>query len=136
MAKSCIHKIYQTRVWANPQRDGRPAEYRRRPLFNAAKFGMPRSNTAKTRNPLKFVGVTQTRQQISAASRPTFIILRGHVEEISLLNKLFSDCRYMPYLRRYSPTKLWDGAQMATFWRFFACCIFSEPRAVRFRPAL
>jgi len=24
---------------ANAQRDGRPAEYRRRPLFNAAKFG-------------------------------------------------------------------------------------------------
>jgi len=30
---------------------------------------------------------------------------------------------------------LWDGAQMATFWRFFACCTFSEPRAARFRPA-
>ena len=26
---------------------------------------------------------------------------------------------------------LWDGAQMATFWRFFACCIFGEPRAAR-----
>jgi len=26
-------------VWANAQRDGRPAEYRWRPLFNAAKFG-------------------------------------------------------------------------------------------------
>jgi len=38
-------------------------------------------------------------------------------------------------LRRYSLTKLWDGAQMATFWRFFACCIFSETRAARFRPA-
>ena len=28
-----------TRVWANAQRDGRPAEYRWRPLFNATKFG-------------------------------------------------------------------------------------------------
>ena len=26
-------------MWANAQRDGRPAEYRRRPMFNAAKFG-------------------------------------------------------------------------------------------------
>jgi len=26
-------------MWANTQRDGRPAEYRWRPLFNAAKFG-------------------------------------------------------------------------------------------------
>ena len=29
----------ETRMWANAQRDGRPAEYRWRPLFNAAKFG-------------------------------------------------------------------------------------------------
>jgi len=28
-----------TRMWANAQRDGRPAEYRWRTLFNAAKFG-------------------------------------------------------------------------------------------------
>jgi len=26
-------------TWANAQRDGRPAEYRWRPLFNTAKFG-------------------------------------------------------------------------------------------------
>jgi len=26
-------------MWANAQRDGHPDEYRRRPLFNAAKFG-------------------------------------------------------------------------------------------------
>jgi len=32
-------KQKQTRMWANAQRDGRPAEYRWRPLFNAAKFG-------------------------------------------------------------------------------------------------
>ena len=29
----------KTRMWANAQRDGHPAEYRWRPLFNAAKFG-------------------------------------------------------------------------------------------------
>jgi len=29
----------QLEMWANAQRDGRPAEYRYRPLFNAAKFG-------------------------------------------------------------------------------------------------
>ena len=29
----------QLEIWANAQRDGRPAEYRWRPLFNAAKFG-------------------------------------------------------------------------------------------------
>jgi len=26
-------------MWANTQHDGRPAEYRWRPLFNVAKFG-------------------------------------------------------------------------------------------------
>jgi len=30
---------YVTRMWANAQPDGRPAEHRWRPLFNAAKFG-------------------------------------------------------------------------------------------------
>jgi len=32
-------RLIMTRMWANAQRDGRPAEYRWRPLFNAAKFG-------------------------------------------------------------------------------------------------
>ena len=76
---------------------------------------MPCSNAPKTRNPLKFAGVPQTCQQISAVSRPKFTILWEHVEEILLLNKFFSDCRYMPYLRRYGPTKLCDGAKMAIF---------------------
>jgi len=31
--------ISQLEMWANAQRDGHPAEYRRRPLFNAAKSG-------------------------------------------------------------------------------------------------
>ena len=35
----------------------------------------------------------------------------------------FSDCRCVPYLRRYSPTKLCDGAQMAIFGMIFASCI-------------
>jgi len=31
--------LRSTRMWADAQRDGRPAEYRWRPLFNAVKFG-------------------------------------------------------------------------------------------------
>jgi len=53
------------------------------------------------------------------------------MKEVLLLNKFFSCCRYVPQLRRYSPTKLCDGAQMA----IFGSCIFSEPRAAHFRPA-
>jgi len=37
--KQARKKIERTRMWANAQGDGRPAEYRWRPLFNAAKFG-------------------------------------------------------------------------------------------------
>jgi len=67
-------------MWANAQRDGRPAEYRWRPLFNAAvsltaTSGVPCSNAAKMRNPLKFAGVAQTNETISAASGPKFTIL-------------------------------------------------------------
>ena len=34
-----LKKINKLEMWASAQRDGRPAEYRWRPLFNAAKFG-------------------------------------------------------------------------------------------------
>ena len=47
------------------------------------------SNAAKTQNPLKFAGVFQTCQRISAISRPKFTILWGHVEEISMFNKFY-----------------------------------------------
>jgi len=81
-------------MWANAQRDGRHTECRWRPLFNAAVWltpttRMPCINAAKTQNPLKFAGLPQTRQQISAASGPRFTILWGHVGEILLLNKFF-----------------------------------------------
>ena len=82
-----------------------------------AHYYMPCSNAAKTQNPLKFVGVPQTNEIISAASGPKSTILREHVEETLLLNKFFFDCRYMPQLRRYGPTKLYDGAEIAIFLR-------------------
>jgi len=89
----------------------------RRKVWLTPNTGVPCSNEAKTRKPLKFAGMPQTNETISAASGPKFTILRGHVEEVLLLN-IFSDCRYMLYLRRYSPTKLCDGAQMAIFGDF------------------
>ena len=54
-----------------------------------AHYYMPCSNAAKTRNQLKFAGVPRTCKPISAASRPKFTILWGHVEDILLLNKCF-----------------------------------------------
>jgi len=67
-------------MWANAQRDCHPAEYRWRPLFNAAVSLMPTtrapcSNAAKMQNPLKLAGVPQTNETISDASMPKFTIL-------------------------------------------------------------
>jgi len=58
----------------------------RRKVWLTPTTRVPCSNTAKTRNPLKFAGVPQTTGSISAASRPKFAILWGHLEEILLLN--------------------------------------------------
>ena len=67
-------------MWANAQRDGRLAEYRlpsvqRRKVWLMSTTGVPCSNAAKTRNLLKFAGVPQTNETISAASGPKFTVL-------------------------------------------------------------
>ena len=67
-------------MWANAQRDGRPAYYRWRRLFNTAVWltptiRVPCSNAANTRNPLKFAGVPQTGQPVSAVSAPKLAML-------------------------------------------------------------
>jgi len=133
-------------MWANAQRDGRPAEYRWCPLLNAAVWLTPTTRVpcskaaqSKTRNPFKLpgTGVPQTNETIS---KPLVGRSSPYCEDIwrryFCLTSFFSDCRYVPQLRRYSPTKLCDGAQMAIFGDFFGCCICSEPRAAHFRPAL
>jgi len=56
------------------------------------------------------------------------------VQEVLLLNKFFSDCRLRALFAKIQPDKLYDGAQMATFWQFFASYVSSKPRAARFRP--
>ena len=43
----------------------------------------------KKRNQLKFAGVSQMVEPISAASGPKFTILSGHIEEVVLLNNFF-----------------------------------------------
>jgi len=63
------------------------------------------SNAAKTRKPLKFAEVPQTRQQISAASGPKFTLLWGYLEDILQLNKFFpivDTCLSCEYIARQS----------------------------------
>ena len=113
-----------TRMWANAQRDGRPAEYRWRPLFNAAMFGwcpllecravtLPRHETH-----WYYLGCLKLPDRSQPLVGRKFTILWGHLEEILLHNKLFSDCQYVPYLWRYSPIKSCDGAQTVIFVPF------------------
>jgi len=95
-----VVKNNELEMWADAQPDCCPAEYRRHPLFNAANLGwrpllVPFRNAAKTRNLLKFTGVPQTNETISAASGPKLTILWVHVEYILLLNKFFFNCRYV-----------------------------------------
>jgi len=87
------------------------------------------SNAAKTRNPLKFAGVPQTVEQISAVSRPKFTILSGHVEEVLLFNTFF------PIVDTWLSSEdiARQSCAMVPKWRFFASCISSEPRAAHFR---
>jgi len=67
---------------------GAPSNQRRK-VWLTPNTGVPCSNAANTRNPLKFAGVPQTNEMISAASGPKFTILWGHVEAILLLNNFF-----------------------------------------------
>jgi len=73
-------------MWANAQRDGRPAVQHRK-VWLTPNTGVPCSNVAKTQNPLKYAGLPQTTGSISATSGPKFTILQEHVEEILLLNQ-------------------------------------------------
>jgi len=136
------YKHLHTRMWANAQRDGRPAEHRWRPLFNAAKFGwrplldaaMPCSNSATPQNPLKFAEVPQTTGSISLASGPRFTILWGHGEDTLLLNKFFpivDTCHSREDIARQSCAIV----PMAIFGDFFASSVFSEPHAAHIRRA-
>jgi len=119
-------------MWANAQRDGRAGEYMWRPLFNAAKFGwrrllecravmLPRRKTR--RNPLKFAGVPQTRQQISAVADVHHII-RTYGGGL-LFNKFFfpivDTCLSSEDITRQS-------CAMVPKWRFFLRPVFAASR--------
>ena len=108
-------------MWPIPKRDDRPAYYRcalcSTPQFGWRQLLACRAVTLPRRvNPLKFAGVPQTTETISAASGPKCDILWGHVGELLLLNKFFSDCRYM--LNCEDSTR--KNCAMVPRWRFFA----------------
>ena len=71
-------------VQTGVSKNGAPFSATTRPTYRC-------SNETKKRNPLKFAGVPQTPEPISAVSEPKFTILSGRVEEVLPFNKLFSE---------------------------------------------
>jgi len=129
-------KTEWTRMWANAQCDGRPAEYTWRRLFNAPKFGW--------RPLLECRAVTLQRRETrwnllgcpKLANRSRSLVGRSspYCEEIwgiLLFDNFFPiviTCLSCEDIARQS-------CAMVPRWRFFASCISSQPRAARFRPA-
>jgi len=122
-------------MWANAQRDGRPAEHRWRPLFNAAKFGwrqltrcravtLPRRETRW--NLQGCLKLPDRSQPLVGRSSPYYGTC-GHVEDILLLNKFFpivDTCLNYEDIDRQS-------CAMMPGWRFLATFLrplFSESR--------
>ena len=133
---NALHSITLTRMWANAQRDGRPAKHRwrRRLLFNAPKVWLtptnrvPCSNAAKTQNPLKFAGAPQTPEPISAVSGPKFTILRGHVQEVLLLKQMFFQLSIYALVAKTQPNKVVRCCRDGDFLRHF-CVLYFQPAA-------
>ena len=126
-----VHIIHQLEC------DGRPAEYRWCCLFNAAvcltpTTRVPCCNTAKMWKPLKFAGVPQTRQRISAIRRPKFTILWGHVAEVSMFNNFFlivDTCLSCEDTARQS-------CAMVPKWRFFCILYFQRAACSTFQTCI
>jgi len=112
-------------MWANAQRDGRPVEYRWRPLFNAAKFGWRpllecrAVRLARRESHWNLQGcpkLPHRSQPLVGRSSP---YCADMWRRYCCLTGFFSDCWYcLISLRRNSSTKLCDGAQMAIFGDF------------------
>ena len=97
----------------------------RRKVWLTPTARVPCSKAANARKPLKFAGVPQTPESISAVSGPKFAILWGHVEDAMLFNKFFrlSICAILAKIPTARQTCVMVP-RWRFFWRFFASCIF------------
>ena len=124
-------KITVSRMWANAQRDGRPAEYRLRPLFNAAKFGWhPLTECRAVTLPRR-----ETRWNLKGCPKLT----KRSQALVGRSSPYYGDmwrryCCLTSFFFRLSISAR-QSCTMVPRWRFFASCISSEPHAAHFRPA-
>jgi len=100
-----------------------------------AHYYMLCSNAAKTRKSLKVSGVPQTHERISAASRPKFTILCGHVEEILLLNKFFRLSIHALVAKTY-PDEVVGWCPDGDFLRHFCVLYFQRATCSTFQTCI
>ena len=117
--------VGQCPTWGPPCRIQAAPSVQRRKVWLAPTTRVPCSNAAKTRNPLKYAGVPQTNETISAASGLKFTILWGHVEEILLLNRFFVDT-----CLSCEDIALQSCAMVPRWWLFGDFCVLYFQRAV------
>ena len=98
LTKQTSTVIYKkiTRMWANAQRDGRPASVQHRkvfwrPLLKCRAVTLPRRETCW--NLQGCPKLPKRAQPLVGRSSP---YCAGHVEEVLLFNIFFSNCRYVP----------------------------------------
>jgi len=124
-------------MWANAQRDGRPAEYRWRPLFNAAQFGwysllecravmLPRRETRW--NLQGCPKLANGSQPLVGPSSPYYQDMWKRYWCLTSFFPVGNTCLSSEDIARQS-------CGMVPKWRLFASCISSEPRAAHFRLA-
>ena len=116
--------MHTTRMWTNAQRDGRPTEYRWRPLFNAAKFGWrpilecPAVTLPIRENRWNLQGCPNYRTDLSRYWAEVHHIVGTSRGDIAI-NKFFpivDSCLICEDIARQSCT-------MVCRWRVFASCI-------------
>ena len=130
--------LYQwLEMWANVHRDGRPAEYRWRRLFNAAVWltptsRVPCSNAANSETRWNLLGcpkLTKWSQPLVGRSSPC-----RHVGRYCCLT-IFFRLSICGLVAKIYPDKVVRWCPDGDFWRLFCVLCFSEPRATGFRPA-
>jgi len=134
-------KKERTRMWANAQRDGHPAEYRWRPLVNVAKFGwcsilechtvmLPRCETRWN---------LQGCPKLPDGSQPLVGRCSPYCGNVWRIYCWLTG--FFPIVNTCLSCEdiAWQSCAMVPrwrfFWRLFASCICSERNAARFRPA-
>jgi len=124
-------------MWANAERDGRPAEYRWRPLFNAAKCGW--------RPLLECHAVTLPGRESrwswkgcpKLANRSQPLVARSSPYYEDMWRRYCCLTSFFPIVdtRLSFEDIARQSCAMVPKWRFLASCIFSEQRTAHFRHA-